>query len=73
MLNGLKFYWTAAQGYRLRPWDSPYLRWRLETYLGKEAAELDARKFFRILWRYRAELGRFLDWSAERKRAQRKR
>ncbi len=73
MLNALKFYWKTAQGYRLRPWESPYLRWRLETYLGSEAAELNARKFFRILWRYRAELGQFLDWTAERKRAQRKR
>ena len=73
MLKGLRFYWTAASGYRLRPWQSPYLRWRLETFLGAEAAELDARKFFRILWRYRAQLGRFLYWAAERQRAQRRR
>jgi hypothetical protein len=73
MLSALKFYWKTAEGYRLRPWKSPYLRWRLETYLGAEAANLDAGKFFRILWRYRAEMGRFLDWAEERKRAQRKR
>jgi len=72
MLKGLRFYWTAARGYRLRPWQSPYLRWRLETFLGAEAADLDARKFFRILWRYRVQLGSFLDWAAERQRAQRR-
>ena len=73
MLKGLRFYWSAARGYRLRPWESPYLRWRLETFLGAEAAEMDAVKFFRILWRYRKELGRYLDWAAERRRAQRQR
>lgn len=72
MWKELQFYWTAARGYRLRPWQSPYLRWRLETFLGPEAADLDAGKFFRILWRYRAQLDRFLDWAAERRRAQRR-
>ena len=72
MLKGLRFYWTVARGYRLRPWQSPYLRWRLETFLGPEAADLDARKFFRILWRYRVQLENFLDWAAERQRAQRR-
>ncbi|MBZ5701665.1 MAG: hypothetical protein LAN84_07435 [Acidobacteriia bacterium] len=72
MLNGLRFYWTAARGYRLRPWRSPYLRWRLETFLGAQAADLDARKFFRLLWRYRAPLRSFLHWAAERQRAQRR-
>lgn len=73
MLSALKFYWKTARGFRLRPWQSPYLRWRLETYLGAEAAELDAGKFFRILWRYRKELNRFLGWAEERRREQRKR
>jgi hypothetical protein len=72
MLKGLRFYWTAARGYRLRPWQSPYLRWRLETFVGPEAADLDAGKFFRILWRYRTQLESFLDWAAERRRAQRR-
>jgi hypothetical protein len=72
MLNALRYYWISARGYRLRPWRSPYLRWRLETFLGVEAADLDAGKFFRILWRYRRELERFLDWAAERRRVQHK-
>lgn len=73
MLNALRYYWIVARGYRLRPWRSPYLRWRLETFLGPEAADLDAGKFFRIVWRYRMELERFLDWAAERRRVQHKR
>jgi hypothetical protein len=73
MLNALRYYWITARGYRLRPWRSPYLRWRLETFLGPEAADLDAGKFFRIVWHYRRELERFLDWAAERRRVQHKR
>ena len=43
MFNFLRYYWSAAKGYRLTPWKSPYLRWRFETFLGPEAAEMDAR------------------------------
>jgi len=43
MLNALHYYWVIAKGYRMRPWASPYLQWRLETYFGKEAADLDRR------------------------------
>ena len=63
----------AARGYRLRPWASPYLQWRLETFLGNEAKELDARKFLALSWKYRARLQSFSDWAAERRKAQRKR
>jgi hypothetical protein len=30
----LRFLWQVAAGYRLTPWRSPYLRWRMETFLG---------------------------------------
>ena len=71
MFDTLQYYWTAARGYRLRPWDSPYLRWRFETFLGKEAENMDARKFVRLSWKYRAEMEKFLNWAAERRRVQR--
>jgi hypothetical protein len=71
MLNALRYYWIAARGYRLWPWRSPYLRWRFETFLGPEASHLDARKFFRIVWRHRREMEQFLEWTADRRRAQR--
>ncbi len=73
MLSALRYFWVASKGYRLRPWKSPYLRWRLETYFGKEAAELDAGKFFGLLWRERAQLKRFLAWADQRRREQRAR
>ena len=73
MLSALRYYWVSATGYRLRPWQSPYLRWRLETFFGKEAAEMDAVKFFRLLWRERARMLRFLEWAEERRRQQRQR
>ena len=73
MLSALGYYWVAAKGYRLRPWKSPYIRWRMETYFGIDAVELDARKFFRLLWRERGQLERFLRWAEERRRHQRSR
>jgi hypothetical protein len=69
--EALHFYWTGAAGYRLRPWKSPYLRWRLETFLGPPAADPGPAKFFRILWRERTRIGSFLDWAASRRAAQR--
>jgi hypothetical protein len=70
MWNLLTFYWMSARGYRLHPWDSPYLRWRLETSLGKEAENLSPAKFLKILWKYRHQMQNFVDWAAERRREQ---
>ena len=70
MWNMFKFYWLASRGYRLQPWKSPYIQWRLETFLGKEAANLDAQKFFRLSWKYRHNMNSFADWAAKRRRAQ---
>jgi len=71
MLNALRYYWIIAREYRMRPWASPYLQWRLETFFGKDAAELDASKFFSLMWRERARMERFLEWVGERRREQR--
>jgi len=71
MFKTLRYYWIVARGYRLKPWNSPYLRWRFETFLGSEAANMTARKFFRLSWKYRAQLERFVDWATERRRLQR--
>ena len=70
MLNALRYYWIIAQGYRLRPWASPYIQWRLETYLGKEAAGLDRTKFLNLMWRERSRMWRFLEWVAEQRQRQ---
>jgi hypothetical protein len=73
MLKLLRYYWITAKGYRLHPWDSPYLRWRFETFLGPEAADMTAGKFLRLSWNYRNQMERFLDWADERRREQRRR
>ena len=73
MFKTLSYYWNAARGYRLKPWKSPYVRWRFETFLGKEAADLTAKKFFRLAWKYREHFERFVDWAAERQKFQRRR
>jgi hypothetical protein len=71
MIEMLRYYWITAKGYRLRPWKSPYLRWRFETFLGAEAADMSARMFFRLSWKYRERMKRFVRWSEERRRIQR--
>ena len=62
--QALRLLWQASRGYRLRPWRSPYLRWRIETYAGLDADSIDARRFWRFLWRERRRLARYLDWAA---------
>ena len=71
MLSALRYYWVAAKGYRLRPWQSPYICWRMETFFGPQGANLNASKFFGLLWRERAQFRRFLRWANERRREQR--
>lgn len=58
------FLWLASRGYRLRPWASPYLRWRVETYSGIPAESLDAAAFIRFTWRERRSLLAYLRWVA---------
>jgi hypothetical protein len=59
----LKIVWRLSKGYRLRPWRSPYLRWRIETYWGLHADRIGARDFFRVAWQQRRELIRYLRWA----------
>lgn len=65
------FLWNATRGYRLRPWRSPYLRWRIETYSGWKAEEIGFARFWQFVWSRRRELWRFLRW-AERMGRRRK-
>jgi len=62
MLKTMQYYWNAARGYRFKPWKSPYIRWRFETFLGKEATNLTASKFIHLAWKYRDHMERFVDW-----------
>ena len=55
--------WRLSKGYRLAPWRSPYLRWRIETYSGLQADRISPGAFWRFTWRNRHELIRFLRWA----------
>ncbi len=59
----LRFLWRSSRGYRLRPWRSPYLRWRIETYWGLHAEKLSFRDIVRFGWEHRREMLRFLRWA----------
>ncbi len=60
----LKFLWIATRGYRLRPWQSPYLRWRIETYSGIPADSITRSSFFQFIWAERLSLWQYLRWVA---------
>jgi hypothetical protein len=59
----IRFLWRASRGYRLRPWCSPYLRWRIETYSGLHADQIGFGDFWRFVWSHRRDLVRFLAWA----------
>jgi len=56
--------WRMTRGYRLRPWRSPYLRWRMETYWGTPAEEIGFREFWAFFWGKRVDFIRFLRWAS---------
>ena len=64
-LEPLRFLFNATRGYRLRPWRSPYLRWRLETYSGLHAEQIRLRDFWHLLVSERRQLLRFARWLSE--------
>ena len=61
----IRLLWSLTRGYRLTPWRSPYLRWRLETYTGADARALDFRQFTTACWRSRRHFVRYLRWAAD--------
>ncbi len=63
----LRFLWNATRGNRLRPWRSPYLRWRVETYSGQKADTVRARDFWNLFWNEKRQFFRFLRWTREMK------
>jgi hypothetical protein len=60
--------WRMSKGYRLRPWQSPYLRWRMETYAGLHAEQITSQVFWRFLRDNRSELLRYLRWAGRMNR-----
>ncbi len=65
----LRFVWLATRGYRLAPWRSPYLRWRIETYSGLPAEQIGFREFRRFCWDHRGDLLRYLGWVRRMRRS----
>jgi hypothetical protein len=57
--------WDAGRGYRLRPWASPYIRWRMETYTGMHADQIDKAAFWTFVSQERRRLLSFLKWAGE--------
>jgi len=60
----LRLLWNLTRGYRLTPWRSPYLCWRMETYWGLPADSVRFADFWRFVWQRRADLWRYLRWAA---------
>ena len=66
-------YWVSTRGYRLRPWRSPLIRWRIETYSGIPAENVTFGVFCKFLWKGRRELRRYLAWGARMRRLEARR
>lgn len=49
----------------MQPWRSDYLKWRIETYSGMKAEEIQPQDMIRFLWREKWNLVRFLKWTSE--------
>jgi hypothetical protein len=64
-MGAISFLWNTTRGERLRPWRSPYLRWRLETYSGQRADTVRATDFWNLFWKEKRQLLRFLRWTGE--------
>ena len=64
----LRILWRLTRGYRLCPWRSPYLRWRIETYWGLHAERITFAEFWSFVWKQRRELLRYLRWAARNQR-----
>ena len=64
-LQPLRFAWSSTRGHHWRPWRSPLVRWRIETFSGVPAEDITLGLFLRFCWRQRRELRRFLRWTAE--------
>jgi len=64
MIGEIAVAFRLAKGYRLRPWESPYLKWRVETWSGLHAETITRPVFVRFVWQHRADLWRYLQWAA---------
>jgi hypothetical protein len=65
LLSAFRFWWNGCKGYRLTPWRSPYLRWRVETYTGKPASTLRFSDFVELFLSERGQIGHYLRWLGE--------
>ena len=68
LARAIPFLWRSAKGYRLRPWASPYLRWRIETYWGLHADEISRPVFLSFVRAHAGELLRFVRWAGRMSR-----
>ena len=69
----LRVLWRLTRGYRLRPWRSPYLLWRIETYWGWPAGRITFTRFWSFVWHQRAAWMRYLRWAAREDSRQKRR
>lgn len=65
MFEGIRFFWNATRGNRLRPWRSEYLCWRLETFTGKSSKMVDSKDFVALVLNEKGQMIRFLRWLTE--------
>ncbi len=72
MMAPFRFICHALRGHWLRPWRSPYLRWRIETYSGIPAETIDRRTFWKFVSVEKWRLLQFLLWTEKLESYQKK-
>jgi hypothetical protein len=65
IVSAVRMWWWGCAGYRLTPWRSPYLRWRVETYSGMPAGTLRLKDFVALFSAERGQIGHYLRWLGE--------
>ena len=71
MFEELAQTFRLSKGYRLHPWDSPYLRWRVETGSGIPAEDLNRERFIRFAVRNFGGIRGYLRWAVRNRRRMR--
>jgi hypothetical protein len=65
LVSAVRLWWDGCKGFRLTPWRSPYLRWRVETYSGKPAGTLKLGDFVELFMAERGQILHYLRWLGE--------
>lgn len=60
--TAVSYGWYMTKNHRLKPWNSPALRLRMEIVYGLDPRSLTAKQFFGTLWKDRRQVWELAKW-----------